>query len=36
MITSPAARVRGRGQLDHSGIVTVLEDLAGVEVRERA
>jgi 2-hydroxy-3-oxopropionate reductase len=30
-----AARVKGRGQLDHSGIVTVLEDLAGVEVRRR-
>src|SRR5262245_51706858 len=28
------ARVRGRGGLDHSGIVTVLEDLAGVEVRK--
>lgn len=24
---------RGRGELDHSGIVTVIEDLAGVEVR---
>jgi 2-hydroxy-3-oxopropionate reductase len=31
-----AARVKGRGGLDHSGIVTVLEDLAGVEVRKRA
>jgi 2-hydroxy-3-oxopropionate reductase len=30
-----AARVRGRGGLDHSAIVTVLEDLAGVEVRKR-
>ena len=30
-----AARVKGRGELDHSGIVTVLEDLAGVEVRRR-
>jgi 2-hydroxy-3-oxopropionate reductase len=30
-----AARVKGRGGLDHSGIVTVLEDLAGVEVRKR-
>ena len=31
-----AARVKGRGGLDHSGIVTMLEDLAGVEVRKRA
>jgi len=31
-----AARVKGRGGLDHSGIVTVLEDLAGVEVKKRA
>jgi 2-hydroxy-3-oxopropionate reductase len=30
-----AARVKGRGGLDHSGIITVLEDLAGVEVRKR-
>jgi len=30
-----AARVKGRGGLDHSGIVTVLEDLAGAEVRKR-
>ena len=30
-----AARVKGRGGLDHSGIVTVLEDLAGVEVRRQ-
>ena len=30
-----AARVKGRGGLDHSGIVTVLEDLAGTEVRKR-
>ena len=30
-----AARVRGRGGLDHSGIVTVLEDLAGTQVRKR-
>jgi 2-hydroxy-3-oxopropionate reductase len=25
---------KGRGELDHSGVVTVLEDLAGVEVRK--
>jgi len=31
-----AARVRGSGGLDHSGIITVLEQLAGVEVRKRA
>jgi 2-hydroxy-3-oxopropionate reductase len=31
-----AARARGRGQLDHSGIVTVLEDLAGVQVKKHA
>jgi 2-hydroxy-3-oxopropionate reductase len=31
-----AARVRGNGGLDHSGIITVLEQLAGVEVRKRA
>jgi 2-hydroxy-3-oxopropionate reductase len=31
-----ALRVRGRGGLDHSGVVTLLEDLAGVEVRRRA
>jgi 2-hydroxy-3-oxopropionate reductase len=30
-----ALRVRGRGGLDHSGVVTLLEDLAGVEVRGR-
>jgi 2-hydroxy-3-oxopropionate reductase len=29
-------RVRGGGGLDHSGIVTMLESLAGVEVRKRA
>lgn len=26
---------KGRGELDHSGIVTVIEDLAGVEVRRK-
>lgn len=26
---------KGRGDLDHSGIVTVIEDLAGIEVRRR-
>ncbi|MBI3456893.1 MAG: 2-hydroxy-3-oxopropionate reductase [Candidatus Rokubacteria bacterium] len=31
-----ALRVRGGGGLDHSGIVTLLEHLAGVEVRKRA
>jgi 2-hydroxy-3-oxopropionate reductase len=31
-----ALRVRGGGGLDHSGIVTLLEALAGVEVRKRA
>jgi 2-hydroxy-3-oxopropionate reductase len=31
-----ALRVRGGGGLDHSGIVTLLEGLAGVEVRKRA
>jgi 2-hydroxy-3-oxopropionate reductase len=31
-----AARVRGRGGLDHSGIITVLEDLAAVQVGKRA
>jgi hypothetical protein len=30
------ARARGRGQLDHSGILTVLEDLAGVQVKKHA
>ncbi|HEV8674590.1 MAG TPA: 2-hydroxy-3-oxopropionate reductase [Methylomirabilota bacterium] len=30
-----ALRVRGGGGLDHSGIVTLLEHLAGVEVRKR-
>lgn len=28
-----ALRVRGRGGLDHSGVVTLYEDLAGVQVR---
>jgi 2-hydroxy-3-oxopropionate reductase len=28
-----ALRVRGRGGLDHSGVVTLFEDLAGVQVR---
>jgi 2-hydroxy-3-oxopropionate reductase len=31
-----AARVRGGGGLDHSGVITVLESLAGVEVRRRS
>jgi 2-hydroxy-3-oxopropionate reductase len=31
-----AVRVRGGGGLDHSGIVTLLEELARVEVRKRA
>ncbi|MGH7319124.1 MAG: 2-hydroxy-3-oxopropionate reductase [Candidatus Rokuibacteriota bacterium] len=31
-----AVRVRGGGGLDHSGIITLLEHLAGVEVRKRA
>jgi 2-hydroxy-3-oxopropionate reductase len=31
-----AARAKGRGQLDHSGIVTVLEDLAGTQVKKHA
>lgn len=30
-----ALRARGRGGLDHSGVITLLEDLAGVEVRKR-
>ncbi|HSE94508.1 MAG TPA: 2-hydroxy-3-oxopropionate reductase [Methylomirabilota bacterium] len=30
-----AARVRGRGGLDHSGIITVLEDLAAIQVGKR-
>ncbi len=31
-----ALRARGRGGLDHSAVVTLFEDLAGVEVRQRA
>ena len=27
-----AARVAGRGDFDHSGLITVLEDLAGFKV----
>ncbi len=30
-----AAMAAGRGELDHSGIVTVIEDLAGVEVKKK-
>jgi 2-hydroxy-3-oxopropionate reductase len=30
-----ALRARGRGGLDHSGIITLIEELAGVEVRGR-
>lgn len=30
-----AVRVRGGGGLDHSGVITLLESLAGVEVRKR-
>ncbi len=30
-----AARARGKGRLDHTGVVTVLEEYAGVEVRDR-
>ena len=30
-----ALRVKGRGGLDHSGVVTLLEDLAGTEVKGR-
>ncbi len=29
-----ALRVRGRGDLDHSGVITLFEDLAGVQVRK--
>ena len=29
-----ALRVRGRGGLDHSGVITLFEDLAGVQVRK--
>src|SRR6266566_425068 len=28
-----ALRIRGRGGLDHSGVITLFEDLAGVQVR---
>jgi len=31
-----AVRVRGGGGLDHSGVITLLESLAGIEVRRRA
>ena len=31
-----AVRVQGGGGLDHSGVITLLEHLAGVEVRKRA
>jgi 4-hydroxybutyrate dehydrogenase/sulfolactaldehyde 3-reductase len=30
-----AARARGKGRLDYTGVVTLLEELAGVEVRRR-
>jgi len=30
-----ALRVRGRGGLDHSGVITFFEDLAGVQVRRK-
>ena len=30
-----ALRVRGRGGLDHSGVITLFEDLAGVQVRRK-
>jgi 2-hydroxy-3-oxopropionate reductase len=30
-----ALRVKGRGGLDHSGVITLLEELAGTEVRAR-
>jgi 3-hydroxyisobutyrate dehydrogenase-like beta-hydroxyacid dehydrogenase len=30
-----AMMAAGRGELDHSGIMTVLEDLAGVEARTK-
>jgi 2-hydroxy-3-oxopropionate reductase len=30
-----ALRVRGRGGLDHSGVITLFEDLAGTQVRRR-
>jgi 2-hydroxy-3-oxopropionate reductase len=31
-----ALRTRGRGQLDHSGVITLFEDLAGIQVRKRS
>ncbi|MFQ5829798.1 MAG: 2-hydroxy-3-oxopropionate reductase [Candidatus Methylomirabilia bacterium] len=31
-----ALRAKGRGGLDHSGVITLLEDLAGVEVRAKS
>lgn len=31
-----ALRTRGRGGLDHSGVITLFEDLAGVQVRRRS
>jgi 2-hydroxy-3-oxopropionate reductase len=31
-----ALRVRGRGGFDHSGVITIFEDLAGVQVRRKA
>jgi 2-hydroxy-3-oxopropionate reductase len=30
-----ALRVKGRGGLDHSGVITLFEDLAGVQVRKK-
>jgi 2-hydroxy-3-oxopropionate reductase len=30
-----ALRVRGRGGLDHSGVITLFEDLAGIQVRRQ-
>jgi hypothetical protein len=29
-----ALRVKGRGGFDHSGVITLFEDLAGVQVRK--
>jgi len=29
-----AARVAGRGDFDHSGLITVIEDMAGFKVSE--
>ena len=31
-----AMRVKGRGRLDHSGIITLLEELAGAQVKKHA